>query len=120
MQFAVSVEHSPAAFTCRPGQSVLAAMSAAGARELPVGCRSGGCGVCRVQVLAGDFDCGLMSGAQISPEDRAQGVVLACQTFPRSDLRVRALGRCSATGEDATAALLRSLARAACDEARPR
>lgn len=58
-------------------------------RRLPVGCRRGGCGVCRVRVLAGEYDKGPMSRAHVSAADEAAGVVLSCCIYPRSDLSLR-------------------------------
>ena len=58
-------------------------------RRLPVGCRRGGCGICRVSVLSGAYDSGPMSRACVSAEDEAAGVVLACCIYPRSDLSLR-------------------------------
>jgi len=58
-------------------------------RRLPVGCRRGGCGICRVRVLSGEYDSGPMSRACVSAEDEAAGVVLACCIYPRSDLSLR-------------------------------
>jgi ferredoxin len=78
---------------CPPGMSVLRAMVAAGRGDLPLGCRSGGCGVCRVRVEQGDYTVGPMSAAQVDAEAAAQGVALACRLFPSTDLRVTAIGR---------------------------
>jgi ferredoxin len=58
-------------------------------RRLPVGCRRGGCGVCRVRVLEGDYRSDLMSRAHVSAEEEAGGVVLACCIYPKSDLSLR-------------------------------
>lgn len=112
MAFRMSFEGATTGFPCRQDQSVLLAMSAAGGRWMPIGCRGGGCGVCRVHVLSGEFETGVMSAIQISKEDRAEGVVLACQLFPRSDLSLRALGRKGGSlGSDPVAGLLRGLPR---------
>lgn len=93
-QHSISVEGSEARFACGEGESVLAAMLRAGREAaIEVGCRSGGCGVCRVEVLEGRYSTGAMSGAEVTPECRARGVALACQLFPESDLRVRAVGK---------------------------
>jgi ferredoxin len=58
-------------------------------RRLPVGCRRGGCGVCRVRVTQGDFHADAMSRAHISAEEEAAAIVLACCIYPRSDLSLR-------------------------------
>ena len=58
-------------------------------RKLPVGCRRGGCGICRVRVLEGDYRVGPMSRAHVSPEDEAAGVVLSCAIWANGDLVLR-------------------------------
>ena len=73
--------------------NVLRAMEQACARGIDVGCRSGGCGVCRSEVLAGTYTERPMSKAHVPAEDRARGVILACRIIPTSDLVLRPLGR---------------------------
>lgn len=80
-------------FRCRPEQSLLRAMEAAGKRCVPVGCRSGGCGLCKVRVHSGDYRRGRMSCCHVPPEAAAQGLALACQVFPDSDLAIETLHR---------------------------
>jgi ferredoxin len=58
-------------------------------RRLPVGCRRGGCGVCRMRVLNGEYRREPMSRAHVTDQDEAEGVVLACCVFPLSDLTLR-------------------------------
>ena len=58
-------------------------------RKLPVGCRRGGCGICRVRVLEGAYESGPMSRAHVTAEQEREGVVLACCIYPRSDLVLR-------------------------------
>ncbi len=58
-------------------------------RRLPVGCRRGGCGVCRIRVEGGEYRSDPMSRAHISAEEEASGVVLACCIYPLSDLSLR-------------------------------
>jgi len=93
ISFEVHVEGSPRPFSCRKGHSVLSAMIARCGRGLAVGCKSGGCGVCRVQVLRGAYRTGLMSVSEVPADHQQQGIALACQIYPESDLSVRALGR---------------------------
>lgn len=80
-------------FRCRSGHSVLQAMSDAGKALLRIGCRSGGCGICRVRVLAGRFHTGVMSAAQVSADERRDGYALACKLYPDSDLQLIAASR---------------------------
>lgn len=58
-------------------------------RKLPVGCRRGGCGICRVRVLEGDYRVTPMSREHVSAEDQAEGVVLACAIYALTDLTLR-------------------------------
>jgi ferredoxin len=58
---------------------------------IPVGCRGGGCGICRIRVLSGDYECLKMSRKHIPEEDQGRGIVLACRIFPRSDLEIEVL-----------------------------
>ena len=97
-RYSISLPEEQCEFECVEGESVLAAMQRAALTTIRVGCRNGGCGICRIQVLSGAYSCGLMSGAQISNADRATGVVLACRTFPEGDLACRPIGR-SLTGQ---------------------
>lgn len=80
-------------FRCAEGQSVLHAMEAQGKRCVPVGCRGGGCGLCKVRVLSGDYRRGRMSCQHVPPEAASQGLALACQLFPQSDLSIECLRR---------------------------
>jgi len=53
---------------------------------IPVGCRGGGCGVCRIKVLDGCFESRKMSRKHVSEADQKEGIVLACRISPRSEL----------------------------------
>ncbi len=78
---------------CGTGQSLLQAMERLGYKGIPVGCRNGGCGVCKIHVLAGQVDKRAMSRAHVSIDEEAQGIALACRVIPRSDLTVRVIGK---------------------------
>lgn len=75
-------------FRCAEGQSVLRAMEAQGKRCIPVGCRGGGCGLCRVRVLSGAYRSGRMSRGHVPAKAAAEGLALACQVFPQTDLTI--------------------------------
>jgi ferredoxin len=70
------------------GQSLLAASERHRHQPIAVGCRGGGCGICRVRVLSGEYDSKVMSKAHISDEQKAEGWVLACRVFPKTDMVV--------------------------------
>lgn len=54
-------------FRCEEDQSVLKAMELVGKKCVPVGCRGGGCGFCKIRVVEGEFRCGKMSRAHCPP-----------------------------------------------------
>jgi len=92
-EFNITLADSGACFPCKQDQNVLAAMEKLGRRGIPVGCRGGGCGICRVQVVAGaGYRTQKMSRAQVSEADLAAGICLACKLIPEGDLTLRVLG----------------------------
>jgi ferredoxin len=91
-RYAITVEGSGESFACAPDSSILKAMERQGRKGIAVSCRSGGCGICRVQVVQGRVQAELMSRAQVSLEDERDGIVLACRARPLSDVHLRALG----------------------------
>jgi len=91
--YTVTIDDTGELFRCKSEESLLSGMERLGKRGIPVGCRGGGCGVCKVQVVAGTYRKRVMSRAFISPEDEANGVVLACRVCPDSDIHLSVLGR---------------------------
>jgi ferredoxin len=89
----ITVEPEGTQFRCPDTRNVLVGMEYLGAEGIQVGCRSGGCGVCRVQVLAGTYIAKRMSKAHVDEADLALGIVLACRIFPTGDLSVRVCHR---------------------------
>jgi ferredoxin len=93
MSYQITIAETDETFTCRAGQDVLAAMERLGRKDIPVGCRGGGCGICRVQVVgAGRYHTLKMSRAQVSETDKEAGICLACKLIPETDLKVKPLG----------------------------
>ncbi len=93
MRFQIQIEDCDETFLCSEEQTVLRSTELGFKRRIPVGCRQGGCGVCKVQVLDGSYRTRVMSRAHVTPEEQSHGCVLACCIWPTSDLRVRVLGR---------------------------
>ena len=71
------------------GKHVLSAMPNRQDAPIQVGCKGGGCGVCRVQILDGEYTLKRMSRRFVTEADEAAGYALACRLFPTGDLRVR-------------------------------
>ncbi len=93
MQHLVTIENTGETFRCLEEDNVLRGMEQLQRKGIPVGCRNGGCGVCKVQVLGGLYLKRKMSRGVISAEEEAGGCVLACKIYPQSDLRVEVVGK---------------------------
>lgn len=72
-------------FTCN-GEEDLLRCAQKHAIKVPFACRGGGCGVCKVKVIAGEYRIGPSSKAVLSDEERKNKFVLACKTYPLSEL----------------------------------
>lgn len=92
-RYSVRVDNTGEVFSCREDQNILLGMEVLGRKGIPVGCRGGGCGVCKVRITAGHYEVRKMSRACVSAEEEADGVVLACKVFPRSDLSLLVIGK---------------------------
>ena len=69
--YRVTVDETGESFVCNPKESALSAFARAGKRGIPVGCRGGG-GVCKVEVLHGDFRKRVMSRSHVTEQDEAE------------------------------------------------
>ncbi|MDX1734333.1 MAG: 2Fe-2S iron-sulfur cluster-binding protein [Halioglobus sp.] len=93
MKFRVTLAGTGEEFGCAPDQHLLQGMQGYRVgqpllKAIPVGCRGGGCGVCRVRIVSGEFEAKKMSRKHVTTDEQAQGHALACRVFPRSDLVV--------------------------------
>lgn len=66
-------------------KQILRAAFAAGL-DLPTSCNAGVCTTCAGKILEGQVEQG--DGMGVSPELQAQGYVLLCVAYPRSDLKI--------------------------------
>jgi ferredoxin len=71
------------------GETVLGGLYAAG-YAYTIGCRRGGCGVCKVDLLEGSvtYDHPVADDV-LTPEERQAGVCLTCRAVPDGDITVR-------------------------------
>lgn len=89
----ITIPGTAESFACAEDVHVLEAMEMARCHGIPVGCRNGGCGACKVRVTEGRYTTRKMNRAVVSEQEQADGCVLACRTYPRDDLVVQVLGR---------------------------
>ena len=91
-QYMVTIQETGESFFCKPGQSILEGMASLGRKGIPCGCRGGGCGVCKVEIVSGQFSGKPMSRSHVTAQDEQEGRVLACRVYPDSDICLRVLG----------------------------
>lgn len=91
--FNVLIEETGETFRCSPNETLLVGMERLGKKGIPVGCRGGGCGVCKVEITSGTYLKRVMSRDYVSVEDEAAGRVLACRVRPTSDITLKVLGK---------------------------
>jgi ferredoxin len=89
----VTIEDDGSCYRCSDSISLLEGMESLGKKGIPAGCRGGGCGVCKVQVLSGSYTKRVMSREHVSEQDEAQGCVLACRVRPTSAIALRVIGK---------------------------
>ncbi|EPJ45509.1 MAG: ferredoxin:Oxidoreductase FAD/NAD(P)-binding:OxidoreductaseFAD-binding region [Osedax symbiont Rs2] len=66
------------------GETVLSTLENAG-YALPNNCRAGACGECKVKVLKGEFDQGIVLDMALSAQEREEGYGLMCMAKPLTD-----------------------------------
>lgn len=96
MKHRVNVEGTDQQFSCGEDQHLLQGMQSFRLGmpmldAIPVGCRGGGCGICRIRILTGDYVAQKMSRKHIPEQDQARGLALACRVYPRSELSIEVL-----------------------------
>lgn len=95
MKHQVRIEDTGEQYACDERESVLVGMARMGKRGIPLGCRGGGCGVCKVRITSGSYRTLRMSSEHISPNELADGIVLACRVMAESDLSLQVVGKLS-------------------------
>jgi ferredoxin len=89
----IYLESCDQSFECAATQNVLRGMECLGRKGIPIGCRGGGCGVCKVRVLRGRYHTEKMSRVCVSAEQQQQGYALACRLYAdEGDLYLQVVG----------------------------
>ncbi|MFV0399786.1 MAG: 2Fe-2S iron-sulfur cluster-binding protein [Oscillospiraceae bacterium] len=90
--FCITVRESGSTFRCREDQSILDAMHREGCGPYHYGCYGGGCGVCKLRVVSGEYHpFRRMSRAHITEAEQRDGIVLGCCISPRSDMTIEGI-----------------------------
>ena len=74
--------------TAAEAETVLAALSRAGLRYR-VGCKRGGCGVCKVQLVLGEVRYERpVADSVLSDDQRVEGICLSCRAVPITNIAI--------------------------------
>jgi ferredoxin len=85
----ITVQGEGVAVECAPGETILEAMHRTG-HALRVGCRRGGCAVCKLDVIAGEYEYTRpLAEKVLTDEERGAGVCLTCRAVPLTDMTVK-------------------------------
>ncbi|MEI2777998.1 MAG: 2Fe-2S iron-sulfur cluster-binding protein [Tetrasphaera sp.] len=75
-----------------PEETVLSGLYKAG-YAYTIGCRRGGCAICKVDCRAGSFTYNRpIADTVLSDEERTDGTCLSCRAVPESDITIRMRG----------------------------
>jgi len=90
----VCVAQTGETYDCGTGESLLRGMLRLGRKGIPVGCVNGGCGVCKVRIVAGHVKAlGPVSRAHVSADEEHAGMTLACRVAPSCAVTLEVAGR---------------------------
>jgi ferredoxin len=92
MKHEIVIADTGESYLCDETETVLAGMARLGRKGIPLGCRGGGCGVCKVAVVDGRFQAGTMSRQHVSEEELHARKALACRIHPQSKLTLKVVG----------------------------
>jgi CDP-4-dehydro-6-deoxyglucose reductase len=84
----VTVHPSGEAIYLEPGETVLSGLYRAG-YAYAVGCRRGGCAVCKVDCRSGEFHYDHpVAETVLTADERAEGTCLTCRAVPNGDITI--------------------------------
>lgn len=86
--YEITVQPFGDTFVCNADETILSA-ALREHRFLRYGCKHGGCGTCKVQLVDGDVDLSTSSYA-LPPGEREAGTILVCQSYPLDDCEIDA------------------------------
>jgi ferredoxin len=85
----VTVEGTGVVITAKPGEAILTALCRNG-YAYRFGCRRGGCGVCKVELVDGEVSYPTRVAANVlTDEEQHDGTCLSCRAVPQTDVVLR-------------------------------
>lgn len=91
--YQITIADTGETYRCPDTRSLLEGMEALGKKGIPVGCRNGGCGVCKVHITSGSYHKRVMSREYVSEADEQHGCLLSCRVKPASDITLSVIGK---------------------------
>jgi len=89
VEYRIEVMPGNESFLCRGDEYLIEEMVRTGCGPVHYGCYGGGCGVCKMQILSGEYVSDKrMSRAHVTEAEEKQGIVLICCVKPCSDLKI--------------------------------
>jgi CDP-4-dehydro-6-deoxyglucose reductase/ferredoxin-NAD(P)+ reductase (naphthalene dioxygenase ferredoxin-specific) len=92
----ITIEDKNRQITVEQDEILLAALLSRGVR-FAYSCQSGDCGACKCRLIAGQVRELAFSDEALTPNEREQGLILACRSRVQSDLTIRLAGAEAAT-----------------------
>ena len=92
MKHNILVKNKDKSRSCNEDKHLMDSLSVC-ADLVPRGCHNGACGVCKVKILKGEFEKMKMNRKHISEDEEINNIVLACRSFPRTDMEIEFLGK---------------------------
>lgn len=87
--FHLTIEGSDEVIICQKNETILLSLVRHRFAKIPVGCRKGGCGICKIKVTQGEFEAEKMSAAHVPEFEKGLNFTLACRTYPKSNLKFK-------------------------------
>ena len=84
----IRVQPGPEVVPVRQGETILEGLYRAG-YAYRIGCRRGGCGVCKVDLLDGEVTYNrTVAETVLTPQERADGTCLSCRAVPDGEITI--------------------------------
>jgi ferredoxin len=74
-------------FLCPETMSIIEAAKVQNAK-VPYGCIGGGCGICKMKVVEGQYKLDQEAKNALTEEEQKNGYVFLCKTYPLSDIQL--------------------------------